>query len=456
MKKLSQTDIKSATAAVTCSFIFGILMGTPRLSSLLFVASMTRFGVDRQRASFPFFLCYTIRNASGPLIGYLGGKFGLKNVIILGCLLSSIAVGGCFFAEDIVTITILWGVAFGFSFGLGVALLPQVLSLHFSSHLDKAVGVNVGGECIASFLLTLLTEFLLKTYGLSGTFLILSGVVLHSIPAAMLIQIPNQKTGQNEESSNESDLKSDLVDQNEKSVLFSGKLELKTNRHEFNGNKVSATTSSAKQKLDPKSSLYGFRVFLNPTYILILLTQSTMMYIFTSTNTILVDVSRDHDVSISDAVYVLIGFQVADAVGRFTLGFVTDRGYLSKANFSAVCFVAIGLLLVAFIWIRGFAGMMIFVLGLGVFIGGLKMISASFVMQYVEKDCFSIAIASRFLLYPPISFTQAPLIGFFRDKLQTYNGLFCILIAICCVNSIVSLMVPSMERCRQKRKKCSQ
>ncbi|CAL1292776.1 unnamed protein product [Larinioides sclopetarius] len=30
-------------------------MGTPRLSSLLFVASMKRFSVDRQRASFPFF-----------------------------------------------------------------------------------------------------------------------------------------------------------------------------------------------------------------------------------------------------------------------------------------------------------------------------------------------------------------------------------------------------------------
>ncbi|CAL1292775.1 unnamed protein product [Larinioides sclopetarius] len=50
---------------------------------------------------------------TGPLIGYLGDKFGLKTVIILGCLLSSVVVGGCFFAEDIVTITILWGVAFG-------------------------------------------------------------------------------------------------------------------------------------------------------------------------------------------------------------------------------------------------------------------------------------------------------------------------------------------------------
>ncbi|XP_055953688.1 monocarboxylate transporter 2-like isoform X1 [Argiope bruennichi] len=188
--KFSASDIESGIAVVSCTFIYGALVATPFLSSLMFVASMSKFNIDKEHASLPFLLCYTIKNAFGPVIGFLGSIFGLKKIILFGSFLSSAAIGACFFAEDMVTITILWGVAFGFSFGLGVSFLPQVLSMHFSKHLDKSIGIIVGGECIVSFFLTLLTDYSLKSYGLSGTFLILSCVVLHSVPAAMLIRKP--------------------------------------------------------------------------------------------------------------------------------------------------------------------------------------------------------------------------------------------------------------------------
>ncbi|CAL1262157.1 unnamed protein product [Larinioides sclopetarius] len=100
--------------------------------------------------------------------------------------------------------------------------------------------------------------------------------------------------------------------------------------------------------------------------------------------------------------------------------------------------------------------MIIFIAGFGIFIGGLNMISSIFVIHYVEEDYLGIAIPSRYLFHAPLSFTQAPLIGFFRDKLQSYDGLLCILISICFVDGIVSLMVPYMERCRHRRKNCSQ
>ncbi|GBN50497.1 hypothetical protein AVEN_3569-1 [Araneus ventricosus] len=449
--KFSPSDIRSGVAVATCFFICGILLGTTTLSSLLFVASMKKFNIDRERASFPFLLCYTTKNVFGPVIGFLGNKFGLKRIILFGSLLSSVAVGTCFFAEDILTITILWGVLFGFSFGLGVALLPQVLGMHFSKHLDKAVGINVGSGCVGSFLLMLLTDYLLKSYGLSGTFLILSCVVLHSVPAAMLISIPKKVEKAHPLTENMAqNVKPDTF---EEVLPCAQQLEFEFSQNEIGGQKMTVTSPvPSKESLVRKSSIAGFKVLLDPTYILILITQSSYMYVCTMISIILFDVSRDHGVSETGAVHILVGYQIADAVGRFTLGIITDHGCMSKANFSAVCFAAIGLLFVSFIWIKGFAEMMAFVLATGFFQGGLMMMSPSIVMHYVDKDCHSMAIASRYLLYPPISFTQAPLIGYFRDTLRSYDGLICILVGICCMCSVVSFLIPPLVRFRERGK----
>ncbi|GFY70311.1 uncharacterized protein TNIN_90151, partial [Trichonephila inaurata madagascariensis] len=91
---------------------------TARLSSLLYLAALTRYNVGRSQASFPFILCYTIRNLAGPLIGYLGTQFRIHLVIVWGSVLAFIGIGGCYFAEDIYTVIILWGVVFAIGFGM--------------------------------------------------------------------------------------------------------------------------------------------------------------------------------------------------------------------------------------------------------------------------------------------------------------------------------------------------
>ncbi|GBM42920.1 hypothetical protein AVEN_239084-1 [Araneus ventricosus] len=113
MKKLSKDDINSGIAGFTGFVIFGLLMATTRLSSLLFVEAITRYNVDRERAAFPFILLFMTRNTIGPLVGFSVKLFGLRAVTISGCIFSAIGIAGCFFAEDIITVTIMWGVVYG-------------------------------------------------------------------------------------------------------------------------------------------------------------------------------------------------------------------------------------------------------------------------------------------------------------------------------------------------------
>ncbi|GBN55322.1 hypothetical protein AVEN_208177-1 [Araneus ventricosus] len=195
-----------------------------------------------------------------------------------------------------------------------------------------------------------------------------------------------------------------------------------------------------------------FRVFLDPVYILIVFTQSIMLYLFSTTTTILIDVSRDQGVSIEDEVYIFLSVSVGDVLGRIFLGSLTDAGCLTKMNFSALCFAGIGLLYAACAWIKHFIMMMVFSFFFGLFIGGLLMISPGVVTFYVEKHYLSVAIASRLVLYPPISFTQAPLIGYCRDILQSYNALFYILMGLCCTCCITSLLIPPLAKYREAKK----
>ncbi|KAG8181166.1 hypothetical protein JTE90_010939 [Oedothorax gibbosus] len=133
---------------ISSSLIYCIIFGIIRLNSQLFVVVRVKFGADREQPSFPFTLQYAVRNLSGPFIGFIGNKFGWRCTTVFGCLLSSVSLAACFLAKDIIYFTVLWGIAFGIG------------------------------------------EYLLLTYGTFGTFLILSGFVLHSIPLAMLLECP--------------------------------------------------------------------------------------------------------------------------------------------------------------------------------------------------------------------------------------------------------------------------
>ncbi|GFU48106.1 uncharacterized protein NPIL_126231, partial [Nephila pilipes] len=70
---------------------------------------------------------------------------------------------------------------------MATVLIPEVLSRNFDEYLSNANGLAFSGECIAGFLLPPILQICLNTFGLSGTFLLLSGLILNSIPAALLL-----------------------------------------------------------------------------------------------------------------------------------------------------------------------------------------------------------------------------------------------------------------------------
>ncbi|GIY79257.1 uncharacterized protein CEXT_711701 [Caerostris extrusa] len=179
-----------AVAFAVCTVHF-IMAGLGRMSGILFVAFIDIYGVDRMGASLPFSVRSTVRNLIGPIVGIMGQKYGVQQVIFTGSILSTISTVLCFFAPNILWITMLWGGLCGVGTALSTILLQVVIGQYFKKYRTTAAGIGFSGGCFGSFLFPVLMQWLLNNYGIDGTFLVMSGIIMHCIPAAMILKKPS-------------------------------------------------------------------------------------------------------------------------------------------------------------------------------------------------------------------------------------------------------------------------
>ncbi|GFR13974.1 monocarboxylate transporter 5 [Trichonephila clavata] len=177
--------------AVAVCLINFIMAGLGRMSGILFVAFIETYGVGRKKASMPSSVRSSARNLLGPVVGILGQKYGARSITIIGGIVATTSAVTCFFAEDITWITILWGGLNGLGNALTVTLPQVVIGQYFDKYKTTASGMTFSGGCLGSFVFPVLLETLIHEYGLNGTFLILGGIIMHTIPAAMILRKPS-------------------------------------------------------------------------------------------------------------------------------------------------------------------------------------------------------------------------------------------------------------------------
>lgn len=188
----------SCIIAAACHVIYFFLFGMFRIGGLLYVEAMAIYDIDRESASVPFVVGYTLRCLSGPLSGYLVNMLGFRPVVSFGCVLASVGVGMCCFANGITFICFMWGGLFGLGCGLASSPLPQVINLNFKKHASKANGISLAGVSVAGFILSPIVSGLLDAYGLNGTFLVLSALMMNMLPAALLLRVPSENCAKND------------------------------------------------------------------------------------------------------------------------------------------------------------------------------------------------------------------------------------------------------------------
>ncbi|GIY19545.1 uncharacterized protein CDAR_273731 [Caerostris darwini] len=166
------------------SFLVHLLLeGLQRSSGVLFVALRKSLGCSRQSAALPFALSRGVSAATGVVLHlqttnrnpYLGW----------GCFLSSVGVGLCFLATDIVWHSVFWGVLFGCGTGIASPILVSQLMQQKADDSVKS-SIRSAGPSFGVIVLPFIISKLADHYGLAGCYVILSGIILNLLPLILI------------------------------------------------------------------------------------------------------------------------------------------------------------------------------------------------------------------------------------------------------------------------------
>uniref|UniRef100_A0A0L8GNZ7 Major facilitator superfamily (MFS) profile domain-containing protein n=1 Tax=Octopus bimaculoides TaxID=37653 RepID=A0A0L8GNZ7_OCTBM len=122
----------------------------------------------------------------GPLASALMSRFGHRFVIILGSIFGSFGLLLSVFAINVEMLIITFGVIGGLFTGLCFFTANVVVGLYFSSKQALAVSLATTGNGAGVFVINYITENLLAYYGLRGTLLMLSSLILNMAVAGAL------------------------------------------------------------------------------------------------------------------------------------------------------------------------------------------------------------------------------------------------------------------------------
>ena len=94
------------------------------------------------------------------------------------------------FAPTLEVLYVTLGMGTGFSQSLLGVVIFAIVPQYFDKKLGMAVGLTQTGVGVGLFVFSALNGYLIATYGLQGTLLILSSIAAHTIPLGMMMRRP--------------------------------------------------------------------------------------------------------------------------------------------------------------------------------------------------------------------------------------------------------------------------
>ncbi|XP_054716635.1 monocarboxylate transporter 12-like [Uloborus diversus] len=454
--------------AFSACFINMILSGVGRAIGILYVVIIADYGVSRKTATLPFIIRNIVRCLSGPFVGVMGQRYGAQVVTFSGGVIASIGAALCFFAPNIACLTVFWGGIHGLGFAMGNTLFQVVVNQYFDKHRATASGIAQSGGCFGSLLFPFLLEEILDTYGLSGAFLILAGVIMHVLPSSLLLKAPpwvedseryakqkyyyelssgmRRETLYRDEIQNLNHFRHDetarkssdeeecfKIKQNLQKIVVSPPLDdsaiafKKTTDGSCPENVLSLQSKpKIEQKQTKLLSIMGSIMSLctNPLYVLTCFSMAVYVVILSPIITCMVDYGMDKGMQESQGKYLITGMSFGDLVGRLCFGWITDKGLMSKPAFMTWTLMLQGVVIVLFPFSSAFYTYLTLLTLYGAISGSYVILFPVLVHKFVDEELQSVAIGCLGFVPGILSLGIPSLIGYFRDYIGSYDGLF--------------------------------
>ncbi|GFR30787.1 hypothetical protein TNCT_696561 [Trichonephila clavata] len=500
---------RSWAIALSGCVINAFMAGILRATGHIYLTLIETYGVSRFQANLPFTVRNVVRNLGGPLAGAVGQRFGPRNVTLLGGLLGSLGILLCSFAPNVLWITLLWGGMHGLGVALGNTLNHVVVTQHFVKHRATASGLANSGSCFGSFFLPALMEYMLFHFGLSGSFLITGGLLMHVIPAALILNepswlqrkenitpgIPSSKrkanTGEfhackesqnvrtigfkkrrsysdsepNKEGPKKCDMNLNVGKKGLDNLAFTRSATDIADVSDKVGNLKSSDMKSGnlpseeveapideQQKQETSFLKAIIRTFSNPMFFLISLSLAALAFLLDPVFIVNVDFLKDKGLKEEVAKYFISAMAFGNLVGKLGFGWVTDRQYMSIPHFMMVMQIAQGICFMVLCLLYDVYILMVMIAVVGMTVGAATVMFPVLVGKYLPS-VQSMAIGCIPIFTGLVNVAVPPLIGYFRDEIGSYNGMFYITGSFSVIVGFLWFFEPLLLKCGQKHER---
>ncbi|CAG2100116.1 unnamed protein product [Medioppia subpectinata] len=454
--------------SIACAAINGITFGLVRAYGVIFFQLLDTYKLSRESASWPFCLCTTFTHLSGPVAGMLLSHYTMRTIVFMGGLIAAIGMIMCYFSSSILEITIYIGIIQGFGIGLSFMQTPVILAQYFQKFRATATAISYAGGTIGSFIFPPIIDYILPKYGLNGSFLIIGGILLNSLPFALLLRpaTPNNSTTVNKlfievnrqlsiirETKDGTNVKrkQTIVDNTtqENAHEMQNEMHSVVVKHECDceHNPIDGSDDNCVQKYfeekshedsisvktlhsEPKSSDWQKKwqrvrvVLTNPLYLILCTTHVSFQWAWMTHQMVIIDFAIDRGLSTHQAVILLSSFAGADLFGRVASGLVADKRLVRKRNIVSVCILLIGFLIFMTPTATTFTVLLVVTIALGFVSGAIIVLFSVLTMDYVGLNRLPIALGTSAFIVGVTTLVRPLVVGYFRDTFHSYDGLF--------------------------------
>ncbi|CAN7938395.1 unnamed protein product [Ixodes hexagonus] len=472
----------SWVVALGCCWTNLFILAIFRSAAIVYVAILNSLDTTRAEAAWPLTVMAILSCIPGPVVGWLATHVAVWKMTVTACAIGALSISACFFANGIWFLVISLGIVHGISASF-IILCNTVIRAHFTRYRALACGISYAGLTISGLIFPPLLQFLFDKYGPNGMFLITGALMLNAIAGGLLQRLPPEEPSKPDAVLDEFKMQEMALDgrcsdeigirkraddstgrvlspQSKSFMTKDDRLRYNKTTHAvddppdvqavvFSDPRTTEDGGCWKQTERPskerahgdvsnahdKVSTYCVSATIRskvtlPTYLglsrfyIVALADSVVLFNICTYGTVVVDFAADRKVSKWNAVLVLTIYAIADLISRLVSGWITDRRFLSKGSMMAVHL---------FLWAASFCLMplcysfyshAIQAVVVGWCNGATLILTPVLLMELVDSDKFSECFGVKTLISGIMLLPRALLIGYFRDSLGDYQGLF--------------------------------
>ncbi|XP_054713165.1 monocarboxylate transporter 11-like [Uloborus diversus] len=430
--------------AVAAFWVNFCILGVLRSNAVIFHALVDAFEINREDAAWPsgisgFFMCVT-----GALSGFLSHYISIRLLATFGCIVAALAVSICSCVSHMQHLILLYGALQGIGVGMIVPLTHVILNQNFTKYRAVALGIAYSGSSAGSFVFPPITNFLMSYYGLSGTFLLLGGIMLNAVLGTMFFRPTTKKTTDeptkiSQQSGNQHKNKErQFVDSDncqqmqyvddlrripqiyENSKNFE---EVKTLKTCDNNLTAIHSGEETKSRRCLPNVILAMDVLTSPAFYIV----SIAYAIYFSSSAIflmvIIDYALDSGVPVHIGVYLVSAYSIGDLVGRLSCGWIADFQCIRRNTLVRLYLIVLGTL-TALLPLVSFEALMVASIFLGIVNGAVIVNHSVLLNEYLDLEKLPVAMGFSTCFVGLSTFLRPIVIGIFRDNHQSYDSLF--------------------------------